>query len=198
MEIITAAKFNGPLPTRKKHFRRPIMRTYTLRTLFFFFLITAGASIASAQAPPDVYWRVEDTKTNTGTYFYYYLTPGTPTIRVQVLGSFRTPGLYEIEDGTDLSRLVALAGGPAPASQIKDTRIDYSLSVVRPTSGGQQIVYEDSFERYVANTRAHPQLLDGDVLVMEMTQRQRFSWRDIASVVSTVGVLALAFERLSK
>ncbi|MEX2400202.1 MAG: hypothetical protein WD423_05480 [Rhodothermales bacterium] len=168
-----------------------------MRILAIFCLLLAGPSLAFAQAPVEPYWRVQETTTNTRTYFFYQLTPGAPTIHVEVLGSFQTPGLYEIEDGTGLSRLVALAGGPATASQLKETHTRYSLKVLRATPAGQLVVYEDSFERYLANVPAHPALLDGDIVLMEMTQRQRFGWRDVTSVVSMVGVLALAFGRLA-
>jgi protein involved in polysaccharide export with SLBB domain len=142
--------------------------------------------------------RIEDTKTNANTYYYYTHNPGSATVRVHVLGDVRLPGVYEISESTDLGQLIALSGGPQINANSRNTKQDISLRVYRPGANGQQIIFEESFEHSLANPQVYPILRDGDVFVMDVTQRQRFGWRDATSIVSTLGVLALAIDRLTR
>lgn len=167
--------------------------------LTFLLLFAASTLPASAQAPlPGALWRVEETKTNTDTYFYFYINPGMPTIRVQMLGAVRAPGLYEVGEETDLGQLVALAGGPIVTARARRSRLEIGLKVFRPTPVGQEIIFDNQFEFPAANATTYPPLMDGDVVMMDVVQRQRISWRDVTSIVSTIGILALSYERLSR
>lgn len=160
--------------------------------------ITAWCSIVPSSVSAQAFWRVEDTKTNANTYYYYYPNPGSATVRVHVLGAVRLPGMYEITESTDLGQLIALSGGPPMSAHPSNTRVDVALRVYRPGPDGQQIIFDDIFENTLANPAGYPVLLDGDVVVMDVTQRQRFSWRDATSLVGTIAVLALAAERVSR
>ena len=55
--------------------------------------------------------RAELAEATSDTYYRFYL-PGEATVQVHVAGTVEQPGLYEVSVGTDLGRLLALAGGP--------------------------------------------------------------------------------------
>ncbi len=152
----------------------------------------AGASTANAQA----FWRVEETKTNADNYYYYYVNPGTATVRVHMLGAVRQPGLYEISEDTDLGQLVALSGGPPMTVHPKGSRLDVSVRVYRRSGDGESVIFEHSLDRTLANPGGYPTLVDGDVIVMDVTQLQRIGWRDTTRIISAAGIIALAVERL--
>lgn len=152
-----------------------------------------GAAPGSAQP---VVGRAEamSASTNAGAA-YYYVRPGTASVRVQVLGAVRSPGLYEVSEGTALGQVLALAGGPALGTTPAETRTDVSVRLYRPGPGGQEVAFDGPLERAIDGATAPP-LRDGDVLLTEVWSRRAFGWREIVQVVSTVSVLALAVERL--
>jgi polysaccharide export outer membrane protein len=46
-----------------------------------------------------------------------------PLIRVSVLGEVRAPQVYGVDPGTDLLKLLTVAGGPTDRARLKDTRV---------------------------------------------------------------------------
>lgn len=157
-------------------------------------LATLPAQSSFGQA----FWPAEETKTNVNNYYYYYVNPGTPTIRVHVLGAVRLPGLYEISSDTDLGEIIALSGGPPIAPHASNSRTDVTIQIYRSTTGERSKVYDEQFTHSLTGFEGHPQLMDGDVVMMDVTHRQLFSWRDVTRVISSVAVVILAAERLSR
>lgn len=147
---------------------------------------------AHAQAQ---FGRVEEMRTNAGTY-YFYTRPATPTIQVYVMGTVRAPGVYEISDGTTLGELMALAGGPPSNVRPSYTKVTALLRLYRPRGGSQDVIFEKTLEEAFADPSSHPVLAHGDVVTIDVTQREMFNWRDVTRVVSTVGIVTLAIERL--
>lgn len=139
--------------------------------------------------------RVEETTSNIPSYFYYVL-PGAPTVQVDVLGTVRAPGLYELTEGTDVGQLLALSGGPVLMVRQRASRREVTVKLFRPSSNGGAPFYEAVLEQAVGDPEGYPVLRDGDVLTVEVTEQARFTWRDVSSVVGTIGVLVLAVERL--
>ncbi|PAP75957.1 SLBB domain-containing protein [Rubrivirga marina] len=137
--------------------------------------------------------RIESADTNASSF--YYVRPGTASVRVQVLGAVRSPGLYEVSEGTGLGPLLALAGGPTLGTMPADTRTVVTIRLHRPRGGSTELVYEGSFEPTAGVVL--PTLQDGDVVVTEARSRRTISWRDAIQVISAVGVVALAIDRLS-
>ena len=138
--------------------------------------------------------QVESALTNASSF--YYVRAGTASVRVQVLGAVRAPGLYEVSEGTALGPVLALAGGPTLGTTSSDTRTDVTLRLHRPGPGGSELVFEGPFEASVAQGGL-PALRDGDVLVTEVRSRRTFGWRDAVQIVGALGVLALAIDRLA-
>lgn len=137
--------------------------------------------------------RLEQTDTNVDSY-YYYVQPGTHTIQVHVLGSLGSPGLYEISVGTDLRQLLALSGGPVLGTRQSVSRRKVIVRLFRPGEESQELFYEAELDSVAA--RPEVILNEGDVLTVEVIERQRFSWRDAVSVFNVVALVALAIERV--
>lgn len=135
--------------------------------------------------------QIESASTNASAF--YYIRPETASVQVQVLGAAHKPGLYEVSEGTDLGALLALAGGPALGTTSAGTRTEALVRLYRPGAAGPELLYEGPFEPNVMP----PAVRDGDVLVVEVISHRRFSWRDVIQVVSAVGVIALAVDRLT-
>lgn len=184
---MTAKKFMkrqlpGPARSLLGRAGKPVM----LITLSVF---CAGTALAQGLG------RVEETTSNIPSYFYYVL-PGAPTVQVDVLGTVRAPGLYELTEGTDVGQLLALSGGPVLMVRQRASSREVTIKLFRPAANGGAPIYEAVFEQAVGDPETSPVLRDGDVLTVEVTERARFTWRDISSIVGTIGVLALALERL--
>jgi protein involved in polysaccharide export with SLBB domain len=125
--------------------------------------------------------------------FYNYAQPGDVTIVVNVWGTVRNPGLYQVTQGTRLSRLISLSGGPNLTPGRRREKRTISLNLIR----GDAPILQETMEEQVTTTKQDPVLADGDVLTIEMTTQQRFGWRDIIPIVNTAALIALALERIS-
>lgn len=153
-------------------------------------LMIVGLIVPSAYA--QVFSRVEETSSNSTAYFYH-VQPGTATVETYVMGTVGAPGLYVIEEGTDLGQLLALAGGPALDPLHRDSRRNIEIRLFRQLSDGP--VYAADLGRVVTRPEPYPTLQDGDVLTVEITEMRRFNWRDAFTVIGGLSALAVAIER---
>jgi hypothetical protein len=139
---------------------------------------------------------LERSRFNTAAY-YNYAETGDVTVRVHVWGGVRNPGLYEIPQGTRMSTLFSLAGGPAFLERReKDTRTLY-IRLSRQQGTQREVAYEATMQNQLIVTAEDPVLLEGDVLTAEAVLKQGFTWRDIIPVVNTIALIALAIERFA-
>ena len=171
------------------------MKALPRRALGLAVVLALSALGAEAQVGAAI-GRVDDTRTNAGTY-HFFVAPGVATVRIEVLGVVRQAGLYEVAEGTDLGRLFALTGGVVAGRDNEELESDTVLRLYRPTGSGRDLVYVDSLE-YGTIRPPYPVLQDGDVVAVEIVTRRRFGWRDALQVVSAVGVVVLAVERLTR
>jgi protein involved in polysaccharide export with SLBB domain len=146
-------------------------------------LLGLAAPLAHAQE----LGRAESTLSNAGTYYFLY-EPGEATIQVSAIGAVRQPGLYEVAAATDLRRLLVLSGGPELAPQ--NARNDRRVTVQLLRQGSAQPVFSAGLDEAMARGSA-PGLREGDVLLVEVLERERFNWRDAFTVVG--GLSAIAF-----
>lgn len=123
--------------------------------------------------------------------YYAYSEPGDVTILVSVWGSVRFPGLYQVAEGTRLSELFSLAGGPdISARDINQNRtIDVSLSRLQGDQRTEVFAATMTDEIFVSPQDLR--LQSNDVLLVEVTIQRRFSWRDVAPIVAAVGTIGL-------
>ena len=155
----------------------------TSRVLTFALLIQLFTITASwAQGP--VFGRVEDTETNLSTYHYLF-RPGAATIEISALGDLSSPGVYVLEDGVNLAFLLALTGGPDFFIQ-PDVKVTITIRLFRHSGGRQSLVYEAPFDEVIDRAADTPVLSEGDVITVEVDQKQRLNWRDVFTVVGPI------------
>ncbi len=149
-------------------------------------LLLAGTTgPAEAQRPED--------RSRYGEASYYsYVEAGQTPITVNVWGTVRNPGLYEVSDDTRLSTLVSAAGGPLVAARDRRERRAITLRLTRSGDGAPRVVYETVMQDGVFAAEDDPLLEAGDTLTVDTVLRQEFSWRDALPIVSTVASVALA------
>jgi hypothetical protein len=160
-------------------------RLLVLTTLAFL----AAAPAVRAQS----FSRVEETRSNSTSY-YFYVQPGAATVQVYVMGTVRSPGVYEVTEGTDLGKLLALSGGPLLDQRQRTTDREVTIRLFRPRQYGERPLYEAVMDRAVSRPENYPVLQDGDVLTVEIVERQRFGWRDAFTILGGVAAIAFAVE----
>ena len=128
----------------------------------------------------------EQLRQNTTGYYYYHL-PGEATIQVSVEGSVLYPGLYEVSTDTDMRRILSLAGGPR--FEVRDRNSDrrVELRLYRPEVGE---IYAANLADASSNPAYIPALQHNDALIVDVIERRRIGWQDIATVVGTIGTIA--------
>ncbi len=156
----------------------------------FFLLLLAGA--ARAQTRPEL-----ERSLYSPASYYNYAEPGDITMLVNVWGTVRNPGLYEVSQGTRLSTLFSVAGGPAISERLRRNSRTITVRLARLQGGRRQVVFRETMEDEIFASEDDPVLEDGDVLTVETIARQRFAWRDAVTIVNAVALVALAVERFS-
>ena len=158
------------------------------------FLLAAAAADVTAQEQR--FERVADTETNIESY-YYYVQSGAAFIEVRVLGTVRAPGLYVLAEDTNVGQILALSGGPVLDARQGSTERTVIVRHFRPQNGQERLLHEEEFvEGAFSGTDSFPDPASGDVLTVEVIERQRFVWRDLLTVVNTLAVIALAAAQL--
>jgi hypothetical protein len=120
-----------------------------------------------------------------GVPYYTFAELGEATVQVTVLGS--NAGIYEVGAETRIDQLLALAGGAGFGSPTART----TIRVYRPEGGGRILLYEASAQDVLTNPSEYPLLRDGDLLVVETFEPQRFSWQSAFSIISGATSLIL-------
>ena len=130
--------------------------------------------------------------------YYNYAEPGDVTIMVNVWGTVRNPGLYEIPRDTRVSTLLSVAGGPIVSQ--RENRMDRTIQIrlFRESGTSRATVFESTMANEVLAADEDPVLQEGDVLTVETVVTRRFSWRDVFPIVAAVASVALAVERITR
>ncbi len=125
--------------------------------------------------------------------FYKYTETGDLTVRAQAWGSVRYPGLHEVPQGTTVSTLLSLAGGPTLAERRQQDERTIRLRFYRAAeAGARTLVFEQMMTNDLSALEQDPVLQAGDVLVVDSVIKPGYTWRDylpIASVAVSVAVL---------
>ena len=156
---------------------------YRLALVCVLLAVTAGTAVA--QIIPDA----ERSRFSSAAY-YNYADPADVTMLVSVWGTVRNPGLYELPQGTPLSTVLSVAGGPivGPRENRQDRTIQ--IRVFRDQTGAGAPVYETTMTNEVI-AAGDPVLHHGDVLTIETVLKRRFNWRDMLPVISTAASVAV-------
>jgi hypothetical protein len=122
---------------------------------------------------------------------YRYAVPGSPTMDVRVWGAVRTPGTYQVELDQDLIGVLTMAGGPAFDREREGEERAVTVRLARTTDGARSVIYEAPLEELYGSASGYPALQTGDILSVDVEYRQRFGWRDAATIFSSVGTVAV-------
>ena len=154
------------------------------------FASATGVVNAQSQLQPDLNRRASTAA------FYYHAEEGDLTLLVNVWGSVRFPGRYEIREGTTLAELFSLAGGPmlSPRSE-NDTPI-FEVSLSRLTGTTRQLSFDETSED-MREVLSEMVLQEGDVLMVETYIDEGFRWTDVFPLLSALATVALIIERLA-
>lgn len=176
---------------------RSTLALVTLAALLAALLLAVPSVLAQPVPPPageaPLVTRLgqsEQTRSNSTGYYYNHL-PGEATIQVQVEGSVLYPGLYEVGVGTDLRRVLALAGGPRldVRDRNSDRRVDIRL--LRPSEGA---VYVSSLASASVRPDLIPPLRHDDTVLVDVVERRRFSLQDAATILGALGTFGFLIQ----
>lgn len=133
--------------------------------------------------------------TATSTYFSFY-EPGEATVQVHVEGAVQQPGVYEVGVGTNLSRVLALSGGPRydTRDSNRDRRVEVRL--FRPNAGSAPI-YATTLEDTATNPDVYPNLCEGDTLLIDVVESKRFGWQEVGIIAGGLSAVAFIVQALT-
>lgn len=154
-------------------------------------VLVVGPAAVHAQE----FGRIAETETNVS--YFFFARPGQATVQVSLWGVPRS-GIYEIPDGTDLDKLLTMAGGaPIGTRQENQDPPRITIRLYRPSESREDPVLEVRLEKMLAGDVTYPILQDDDIIVVETVQPvQGFTWRDGLSLVTTTASLTLLVLRL--
>ena len=129
-------------------------------------------------------------------YTHRYARPGRATMTVYLWGQVSTSGIWQVEENVDLIELLSAAGVPGIGTNQQETRQEIILHIYRRANEQRDEIYSRKMESVLEETQDVPDLQEGDVLVLEARERNRFSFSTLAQYVGTASTLALLFLRL--
>ncbi|PEN12633.1 hypothetical protein CRI94_14050 [Longibacter salinarum] len=177
--------------------------TATRSCEFWAWVLLFACLLSTADASAQRFGRIEDTQSNVA--YFYHAQPGEATVQVSVWGTIPRPGIYEVSDSTDLDKLLTMAGGaPVEPRQAKRDPATITVRVYRPNSttgtspeSDRTLQFEAKLDEMLNGSVVYPTLRDDDIIVVEtILPRQRFTWRDAISVLSSAGTLTLLALRI--
>jgi hypothetical protein len=119
--------------------------------------------------------------------YYSISKPGEFTIEVNIWGSVRSPGRYEVGTSTDLVQLVSYAGGPTPDASLTDVRVTRFIKREGGSITKQQ--FEVNLEDLYKADDTKLGLFPGDTIYLDHTGstvlRDAISYLTSAAVVTS-------------
>lgn len=131
-----------------------------------------------------------------GIQYFTYVNPGEPSVRLMVVGS-ATTGMYEVGIETTLAELLVFANGANVASSSSNTRTTVKVKLYRGDDVRRDVIYEASMEELLTNPGESPQLMEGDIFLVDAITRTRFSWREMATYISMIASLTIIIGRIA-
>lgn len=140
--------------------------------------------------------RAELTQVTSNTYFRFF-TPGEATVQVHIEGAVQQPGLYEVGLGTDLGRVLALAGGPRYDVRDSGRHRRVEVRLFRPNAGALPI-YATTLQDTATNPDVYPPLCEGDTMLIDVVEKQGlFTWQTAAAVAGGISAAAFLIQALT-
>ncbi|HEX9950611.1 MAG TPA: SLBB domain-containing protein [Rubricoccaceae bacterium] len=180
------------------------MTTFSMRLALLLLILAplaASAQPASSQTPPPAdpplvtrLGQSEQTRSNSTGYYYNHL-PGEATIQVQVEGTVAYPGLYEVGVGTDLRRVLALAGGPRLDVRDRDSDRRVDIQLLRPSEGA---IYVSTLAAASIRPDLIPALRHDDTVLVDVISRRRFTIQDAATIIGALGTFGFLIQAVAR
>lgn len=158
-------------------------------------LIALFVSGAAFSARAQEIGRVEDVQSS-GTAYHVYVEPGDATVQVGFVGP-TTSGVYEVSTDTDLGRLLLLTGMLNLPPRQEGLRRNARVQLFRQEpNAARALAYEAPLETFLQEANRYPALRDGDLVVLEVTERQPFGWRDGLNLTAALAAVLFLVERV--
>ncbi|HLT46683.1 MAG TPA: hypothetical protein VK002_05590 [Rubricoccaceae bacterium] len=136
-------------------------------------------------------------ETGQGVAVFLFAEPGQPVISVDLWGSVRQPGRYLVAPETGLLDLLTIAGGPQLQAETDQVVRSVTVEVSRASSLDRSIVFTSELQALTSGEATPPPLLDGDVVTVQTSVNQRFTWLNGLTVVASVASIALIILRVA-
>ncbi len=172
-------------------FRGASPYTFVLMVGGLVLLMGSVGGIVPDAAHGQAFGRVEETESNVA--YFYHARPGEATVQLSVWGTVPRPGVYEVPDTTNLDKLLTMAGGAPMEARVENREAPtITVRVYRPGTDGRNQIFESELDRMLQEDVSYPALRDDDIVVVETVRpKQPFGWRDVLSVLSSLGTLTL-------
>ncbi len=119
--------------------------------------------------------------------YYYISKPGELTMQVNIWGSVRNPGRYEVPTSTDLVQLVSFAGGPTTDAEIDEVQVIHTPKMGEPIDRDKIVVDLSKLNQMDPSKLT---LRPGDTIFIDHSGWASF--RDILTVVTAAAVITSA------
>lgn len=163
------------------------MKTFYQNIFCVVLLLLSSVSI-NAQSITDI----ERMSISTNMSYYFLARPNDITIKVNITGEVRNPGLYSITKGWRLHELLAGAGGPNLSQRRLQDQRTTRIMISRSTENGRIVIYDETLENMLRSTEEFPIMQSNDWVHVESINNEGFSKRDLITVASVaIGVVNL-------
>lgn len=120
---------------------------------------------------------------------------GRMAVPVDVWGAVGRAGRYDVEPGSSLRDVLTLAGGPVLVTDDDRVARTATVTLTRMVGGVGMTAFEGSLETLAM---APPLLVEpGDLVAVHLSQRQRFTWRDVLTVATGTASVAVLVLRIA-
>ena len=112
--------------------------------------------------------------------YFNYTRPGDVSVIVNMWGTVRFPGRYELTKGSDLGDAVSLGGGPSDSGERPD---DYSrvitVTLSRQGITGREVIFQSELSQIVESKVNLPTLTDDDVIYINTVSHTKANFRSL-------------------
>ena len=142
--------------------------------------------------PPGVWAQQFPQSSLTSSGIKEYGRPGYPQITVYVWGSADT-GVWSVEKGTDLLEFTSVVSQVQLESRTPDQRAITLLQIYRDGQARGEPFFESKIADLFTQRGRYPEMQEGDILVLQRETKGRFTWKDAAQIIGTVGTFLNTF-----
>lgn len=116
--------------------------------------------------------------------YYFISKPGEITMSINLWGSVRNPGRYEVPISTDIVQLISYAGGPTPEADLGTVKI---ARVVRGVDAIRTVEFDVSLKRLDKLDEKARRLEPGDTIFIDSIT---ISFREAFDIATTTALIA--------